>query len=272
MKLSLASWSLPSCSLKECALISQALGIHALDVGLFYRSALPRAELLAQPEVVADRVKALGVAVPSYYHLFGDDPVDRNLARADSPDANLADFKQVLRFATAAGIPTVFILPGVINAGQSRAQAFDSAAAALNRMVALAQDNATTVTIEAHVHSLLESPADTLAMLERVPGLRLTLDYAHFTCLGYRQPEIDVLATHAAHVHLRQTVVGQLQTPLDRGTINMAAQFAALRDAGFDGAMALEVVHQDYMGTLHEDVLTEAIALRDAWRAWSGQG
>lgn len=48
----------------------------------------------------------------------------------------------------------------------------------------------------------------------------------------------------------------------------MAAQFATLRDAGFTGSMALEYVHQDYMGTLYEDVLTETITLRDLYRSW----
>ena len=271
MQLSLTSWSLPACNLAECAGISKALGIDALDLGLFYRSALPKAELLDAPQALASAVKKLGLAVPSYYHLFGDSLVDRNLARRDSLAQNLRDMQQVLQFADAAGIGSVFVLPGVVNPGQSRAEAFEIAAEALSRMVALSSNHAASVSIEAHVHSLLESPTDTLAMLDRVPGLKLTLDYAHFTCLGYRQAEIDVLAPHAVHVHLRQAVSGRLQTRVAEGTINMAAQFGTLRDAGYTGALALEYVHQAYMGTLHEDVLTETVALRDLWRDWSQQ-
>ncbi|MEO9299763.1 sugar phosphate isomerase/epimerase family protein [Devosia alba] len=271
MHLSLTSWSFPACTLAECAAISRALGINALDVGLFYRSALPKSDLLERPSDVAAMVKTLGVATPSYYHLFGDNPADRNLASRGSLESNLRDFRQVLRFADAVGIPSVFILPGVVNPGQSRAEAFAISAEALHRMVELTREHAASVSIEAHVHSLLESPADTLAMIEQVPGLKLTLDYAHFTCLGYRQAEIDVLAPHAAHVHLRQTAIGQLQTPVERGTINMPAQFGVLRDAGYGGALALEFVHQAYMGTLNEDVLTETVAMRDVWRAWNGE-
>jgi len=111
-------------------------------------------------------------------------------------------------------------------------------------------------------------PRLVLALLEKVEGLKLTLDYAHFACLGYRQEEIDPLAPHAAHVHLRQARPGALQTKLAEGTLNMAAQFATLRDAGFHGHLALEYVHQDYMNTLHDDVLTETIGLRDQFRAW----
>ncbi len=108
-----------------------------------------------------------------------------------------------------------------------------------------------------------------LELLERAPGLRLTLDYAHFVCLGWRQDEIDALAPHAAHVHLRQARPGVLQAKAAQGTINIAAQLATLRDRGFGGYLALEYVHQDYMDTLYDDVLTETIAMRDTVREWS---
>ena len=88
----------------------------------------------------------------------------------------------------------------------------------------IAGEAGVTLTIEPHVHSYLESPALVLDLLDKVPGLKLTLDYAHFVCLGYRQDEIDVLAPHAAHVHLRQAKAGELQTKLAKGTINIGAQ------------------------------------------------
>jgi sugar phosphate isomerase/epimerase len=127
-----------------------------------------------------------------------------------------------------------------------------------------------TLTIEPHVHSFLESPALALDLLARVPGLKLTLDYAHFVCLGHTQEAIDPLAAHAAHVHVRQARPGALQTKLAQGTINMAAMLGTLRDAGYTGWLSLEWVHQDYMDTLYDDVLTETIAGRDALRAWIG--
>ena len=42
MHLSITTWSFPSCTLAECAGIAKAIGIDALDVGLFYRSGLSR--------------------------------------------------------------------------------------------------------------------------------------------------------------------------------------------------------------------------------------
>ena len=269
MNLSLTSWSLRACTLNEAAAISNALGIGALDLGYFYAPALDRAELLADPAGVAARVRELPVAVPNLYHLFGDSLSDRNLADPAALSQNLRDFARAAEFCKAANIHTVFVLPGVVNPGQSRRDALAQSATALGELQKIAADSGITLTFEPHVHSFAESPGIVLELLERAPGVRLTLDYAHFACLGWRQDEIDPLAAHAAHVHLRQARPGALQAKGGEGVINMEAQFATLRDAGYDGALSLEFVHQDYMATLYDDVLTETVAMRDKFRAWA---
>jgi sugar phosphate isomerase/epimerase len=256
VKLSLTAWSFPSCTLEECAGISTALGIGALDLGLFYRSALDKAAILSDPQRVADRVKALGVTVPNYY-----------LARPGTLDANARDLDRVLAFADAAGIGSVFVLPGVVNRHQSREDAARVAAESLTELLRVASHHRARLCVEPHVHSWAESP-DVVRRLIDDTGIGLALDYAHFACLGYRQDEVDPLAPHAVHVHLRQARMGVLQAKFAQGTLNFPAIFATLRDAGYDGWMALEAVHQDYMATLTEDVITETIALRDCYHAW----
>lgn len=268
MKLSLTSWSLPACTLEEAAGIARIIGIGALDLGYFFGPALDKPALLAEPERVAENVLGLGVDLPNLYHLFGDGLADRNLADPGALDRNLADFRQVVRFCRAASIPTVFVLPGIVNRGQSRRDAMRQAAASLARLLPIAEDAGITLTIEPHVHSCLESPAHVLDLIEQVPGLKLTLDYAHFVCLGYRQDEIDSLAPHAAHVHLRQSKSGELQTKLDKGTINIAAELGTLRMAGYRGHLAIEYTVQDYMNSLYDDILSETIRMRDLVRAW----
>lgn len=267
MYLSLTAWSMPSCTLAEAAGISRALGIWALDVGLFYRSALDKAEILTDPKGAAERLAGLGLRIPNYYHLFGEGLDGRNLAAPGTLDANLKDLAQVLAFADAAGIGSVFILPGIVNPGQSRQEAEAVSTASLREMVALARDHAAALCIEPHVHSFAESPAIVRRLVENT-GVRLALDYSHFACLGYRQEEVDPLAPFAAHVHLRQARMGALQTKFLHGTLNFPAMFGTLRDAGYGGALAIEPVHQDYMNTLFEDVLTEIVALRDCFNSW----
>lgn len=270
MRIGLTSWSLRACSTAEAVAIAKALGFGGLDLGYFYGPALSKAAVLADPAKAAREVRDLGITVPNFYHLFGETLGDRNLADARNLERNVADFSRVAAFCAAAGIGSIFVLPGVCNPGQSRAQALAASAASLAALLPIAQKAGVTLTIEPHVHSFLESPALVLELLARVPGLTLTLDYAHFVCLGYRQEEIDALAPHAAHVHVRQARPGALQTKLAQGTINMPAMLGTLRDAGYDGWLAVEWVHQDYMDTLYDDVLTETIGCRDLLRAWLG--
>lgn len=267
MKLSLTAWSLPQCNLQEAADISNAIGIGALDVGLFYRSALDKSLILNDPQAAAAPLENLGVDIPNYYHLFGEGLEGQNLSLPGTLAQNERDMAQVLTFADAANIPTVFILPGVINAGQSRDDAANISAESLRALLEVAQDFKAEICIEPHVHSWAESPGRVLKLIEKT-GVKLALDYSHFACLGYRQDEIDVLAPHALHVHLRQARMGVLQAKMSEGTLNFPAMFGALRAAGYTGTLAIENVHQAYMNTLFDDVLTETILMRDCFQNW----
>lgn len=270
MKLSVTAWSFPHLTLAEVGGITKVLGIDAIDVGLFYASALDKARLLSEPEAYGAEIKSsLPVDVANYYHLFGNGLMDRNLSLGPDED-NLNDLKASLEFAKVAGAPSVFILPGMVNPGQSRREALAASIEALKPMVEAGQEAGVTVTIEPHVHGILETVEMTQEILAKVPGLKIALDLAHFVSLGYRQDEIEVLAEHAGHVHLRQAKQGHLQNKLEEGTINFPAFFGALRDASYDGWLAIEYVHQAYMNTLFDDVLSETVKMRDCFRGWDG--
>ncbi len=268
MKLSATSWSFPLLTLAEAGRVVEALGIDGLDLGLFYKSSLDKKRILADPEAYGEEIRAtLPVRVANYYHLFGSDLHERNLALPPDPE-NLRDLKAALKFAKAAGAPTVFILPGMVNPGQSRSEALERSAEALKPMVDAGIKEGVTVTVEPHAHGIAESVEAAQALLDSVPGLKLTLDPAHFVALGFRQDEIEALAPHAAHIHLRQARQGRLQSRLEDGTINFPAFLGALKDAGYEGWLAAEYVHQPYMNTLFEDVLSETVKMRDCVRGW----
>lgn len=268
MKLSTTCWTMPACALEECAAIAKALAIPALDVGYFYASALDKQAILADPIAEAEKAKAVGITMPNLYHLFGDTLDGRNLALAGTLNQNLKDLEQALTFADAAGVASVFVLPGVVNPGQSRMDALTVSAESLKEMKALADDHAANLCFEPHVHSFAESPEMALRLVE-ASGVGVCLDYAHFTCLGFTQDQIDPLAAHAVHVHLRQAVPGKLQEKFAHGTLNFPAMFATLREAGYGGYVSIEPVHQDYMNTWFDDNLTEMVALRDCFNAWN---
>ncbi|PIV74851.1 MAG: sugar phosphate isomerase/epimerase [Rhodobacteraceae bacterium CG17_big_fil_post_rev_8_21_14_2_50_65_11] len=269
MKLSVTAWSFPSLSLSECAGVARTLGIGALDVGLFYASALDKTQILSTPKAAAMPLLDLGLVIANYYHLFGDGLAGRNLALRGTIGQNEKDLDAVLAFADAAGIASVFILPGIVNPGQSRDDAARQSAQSIKALVEVAKGYRARLCIEPHVQSWAESP-DLVRRLIDDTGIGLVLDYSHFACLGYCQEEIDVLAPHAVHVHLRQARAGVLQAKFAQGTLNFSAIFGTLRAVGYEGYLALEAVHQDYMNTLTEDVLTETVALRDCFRHWTG--
>lgn len=270
MHLSLACWSFPALTLEEVAGVARAIGVGSLDVGLAGRSALDRELILSDPLAAAQGLRGLGVGFANYYHVFGQGLTGRNLSLPGTIDANARDLEQVLTFADAAGIGSVFILPGVVNPGQSRDQAARAGIESLTALADVARGFRAALCFEPHVQSWCETP-DLARRTVEASGVRLALDHAHFACLGYRQEEIDALAGLAAHVHLRQAKSGALQAKFAQGTLNFPALFGALRDAGYSGALALEAVHQDYMNTLFDDVMTETIALRDAFREWEGK-
>lgn len=266
MQLSITSWSFPACSLDEAIGIAQALGIDALDLGYFYASALDRDAILADPAKVANEVRSLPIAVPSFYHMFGNSIADRNLADPANRPSNSRDFAAIAQFCRHAGIPTIFVLPGIVNSGQTRDAAMQASSAALGELVDIADGEGVMLTIEPHVHSLLQSPAQTCELLDRTPGLKLTLDHAHFVCMGCSQEDIDGLIPHAAHIHLRQARPGALQAKYLEGTIDFPALIGALARQNYRGGLAIEYVHQGYMNTLFDDVLTETITMRDVVR------
>ncbi len=266
MKLSITSWSFPACSLQESWDITKALGISHMDMGLLHGAALDRSEILQDPLGTAQKIGDMGINIANLYWLFGASPQDRPLSDLEAAEKNLADYCQVLSFANALNIPSLFLLPGVAKTGTSQKELLSISARALNAMLPLAEAQNIALSVEPHIGGLLKSPAITLDFLAQVPGLKLTLDYAHFACMGFAQSDIDALAPFAAHIHMRQARPGALQAKMAEGTLDFVAMVETLRDANYGGYLSIEYVHQDYMNTLFDDVLTETIKMRDLLR------
>ncbi|GGH61726.1 TIM barrel protein [Frigidibacter albus] len=271
MHLSLTAWSFPRLTLTEFAGVAKAISMAAIDISSRHRTGIDKAEMLADPLLAASRVRALGLPVSNYFHHYGADALARNPALPGSIDANLRDLEQVLTFADAAGIPTVFFLAGAINAGQSRRDALEASVESLRAFMALQPGFKARICIEPAVRSSAESPDDAQELVDRT-GVALALDYSHFICSGYTQQQVDPLVKHAAHVHLRQARPGQLQAPFDMGTLNFPAIFGALRDAGYGGALAIEFIYRAFTNAVPDDVMTETVLMRDCFNDWAAGG
>ena len=266
MQISATSWSFPACNLTEAWDIVQAIGVGYIDLGLLHGPALDRVAVLESPTARAREILDADIKVSNVYWLFGDTPHDRAVSLTDAHATNMIDLERVAMFTQALNCPTLFLLPGVFHPQNTRQQLLDNSAAALRDMLQLCANYDVTLTIEPHVGGILDSPDTVLRFLDKVPGLKLTLDYAHFVCMGFTQEQIDPLAAHAAHIHLRQARPGALQAKWGEGTLDFAAMIDTLRESGYSNFLSLEYVHQNYLGTLYDDVLTESIHMRNLVR------
>ena len=90
--------------------------------------------------------------------------------------------------------------------------------------------------------------------------------YSHFVVHAIPAEHIARLDPYATHWHARQAAPGQAQARTAQGTIDFAGIFARLTARGYDGTVALEYVHGDWMGMDRLDCLTETVLLRDELR------
>ncbi len=265
MKLTITGWSFPRCSLEEAAAIARALGFEAMDVDAYPGGHLDRAAILGDLKPELRRLEALGLPLSNMYWTFGDGFAERAL---NSPDLavrqqNNEDFRRVVDFCHAAGIPSIMLLPGILHPGQTRGAAMDACMEAAQDLAAISQAAGIEIALEPHLGGLLESPDDALQVATETPNVKLALDYSHFIAGGYAQAEVDPLTCYAAHMHMRQAKPGWLQTRLEYGTINFPLMIDTLRCACYEGYLAVEYVHQDYLQTDNVDVISETVKMRD---------
>ena len=70
MKLSVTSWSFPQCNLNESTGLSNLLGINAIDIGYFYRSALDKDTLLNDYKKIINEINKYKIDYANLYHLL----------------------------------------------------------------------------------------------------------------------------------------------------------------------------------------------------------
>ncbi|MCA9902867.1 MAG: sugar phosphate isomerase/epimerase, partial [Anaerolineae bacterium] len=125
-----------------------------------------------------------------------------------------------------------------------------------------------TLSFEPHLDSMASTPEQALKLVQDVPGLQITLDWAHMICQDIFHEEIVKLLPHVRHVQIRQAARQQLQTPFERGRIDLARVIADLRAAQYDGVVCIELMNiPGWHGMMKVDALRESLKLRDALKA-----
>jgi sugar phosphate isomerase/epimerase len=176
-------------------------------------------------------------------------------------------FKSLLPFAAALDTPGITVSSGVAQPLEDEG-AWERTVAALREMHAAATDAGLPLSIEPHMDSMAQKPEGVQKLLRDVPGLKLTLDWAQMVCQDVFHDEIMKLVPHARHIQLRQAARKQLQTPFERGRIDVGKVVGDVTTTGYGGAWCIELMNiPGWHGMMKVDALRESLKLRDAIKA-----
>jgi sugar phosphate isomerase/epimerase len=159
------------------------------------------------------------------------------------------------------------ILPGVKWPHESADSSLARAADELARRAEEAARVGVALSVEAHVGSVADTPELALELVERAPGLKLTVDYTHFISEGFFDDDCEPLLEHARHVHVRGARPGRLQAAVKENTIDHARMVRELRRLEYPGFVCCEYVWVDWRHCNEVDNMAETILLRDELRA-----
>ncbi|HVU14529.1 MAG TPA: sugar phosphate isomerase/epimerase family protein [Phototrophicaceae bacterium] len=255
------TWTFSDLTLPEALGTIARLGFRYVDVGLAASKAPSDARRAAQE--IKNDLLLYNLRLADLYLM---------LPRISLPDErrdhDIETFKGLLPLAQALETPGITPSPGV---KQEDDGAFERAADALRTMVSAAQAINLRVSIEPHVESMASTPEAALRLLETVPGLELTLDWAQMVYNNSTREAILSLLPKTRHVQIRQAARGHLQTPFDQGKIDLARVVADLKAVNYGGAICVEIVNTPgRYGITKVSAVGESVRLRDALREARG--
>jgi sugar phosphate isomerase/epimerase len=179
-------------------------------------------------------------------------------------------FDAFLVFARRLGVAGVTVLPGLIFDGEPWEAALDRSVEGLRRRVDKAGAAGLRLSVEPHIvstapyaGSVIDTPAKVEALLDRVPGLELTLDYGHFNVQGIPDREVEPLLAHARHFHMRGGARGLVQTTFEDNVTDFGRVLDVMAAIGYDGWVEFEYVHDSRPGCSSCDNVQETMKFRD---------
>ena len=189
-----------------------------------------------------------------------------SLADESKRQKELEMYRALLPFAASLGAPGVTVSPGLAHPAED-VEAIDRVVAALREMVKAAKDAGLAVSIEPHMDSMAQTPAAALKLVQDVPGLQLTLDWAQMVCQDIFHEEIVKLLPHTRHIQMRQAARAQLQTPFERGRIDVKQVMKDVIQSGYKGMVCVEYMNTPgWHGMIEVNAIQESAKMRDALR------
>jgi sugar phosphate isomerase/epimerase len=242
------------------------LGFELVDVALF----LPDGdELVARPAGIAAGLRAAlsehGLASEDLFLAVGEtvEDIAPNQRDRSLREQRRREFSAAIGVADELGIRGVTVLPGVTWAEDPEAS-WIVCVEELSWRVEQAAAAGVEARIEAHAGSIVALPELATRLCDEVRGLRLTLDVSHFELQSVTPDRMLTLAPLAGHVHVRAAKPGAIQVRWKDNESDLGALVSALRSTGYAGAYCVEYVPMPKWRCDEVDVITEALATRDA--------
>lgn len=263
-RFSCTDFSFPRLSHGESLDLISLLGFRGVDIGLFEGHGHLKPSLeLRRPSAAAGKLRAKletrGLAAADLFLQVhaGFEEYAINHPLAERRFFAREQFHRSLDYARALGSDHLTLLPGVNFSGDGRKASTARAIDELTWRIEKARGSGIQIAVEPHVGSLVDTPENALELARAVPGLGLTVDFAHFTRAGIRDERILPLLERATHLHARCARKGRLQCSFKENTIGFDAILRKLAAHRFRGWIALEYVWIDWEHCNEVDVVSE---------------
>jgi sugar phosphate isomerase/epimerase len=274
MKLACADFSWPLLSHERVLALIGLLEIEGVDLALFggrshIRPEVVRADIPMWAGILTERLARAGLELADFFVQPG---TTFDVMAVNHPDPKQQDdardlFGDMLELARRLHTPGITLLPGIRFGDESWDASIQRSAEGLKWRVDAAAKYGIAVSVEGHLGSNVDRPEKLATLVDLTPGLRLTLDYTHFTSVGVPDAEIEPLLAFARHFHCRGAASGQLQTRFEENTIDYRRVIQRLLEIGYPGYFAIEYVWINWQGCNRCENTCETIQFRDLARA-----
>ncbi|HTB12927.1 MAG TPA: sugar phosphate isomerase/epimerase family protein [Bryobacteraceae bacterium] len=161
-------------------------------------------------------------------------------------DKSLEGMRQSLANAKLWGADTVLLVPAVVNAEVSYAQAWERSQRQIRKLIPIAQESKIVIGIEEVWNKFLLSPLEFARYIDSFdsPSVKAYFDVGNVAISGYPQDWIRVLGKRIVKLHIKdfkfeKNVASWM--PLKEGTIDWHAVHAALEAIHYKGTATVEL-------------------------------
>lgn len=271
--LSCATYSWPALSLENSFKVISMLGFDAVDIGVFADSPHITPEYVAiNPMIAASFIQRLldsyglkcadvfWIPAPTFEGCSPNHEDPQIRRKLDNLIVSTAKFCNHLK------VDGLTVLPGAPFATESHEKAIERVAPGLVHWIDLVGDQGIELSVEPHSGSCIDSPSKSCVLVESVPGLKITLDPAHFLFGGATMEDLIQVMPHSRHVQLRGARKQVMQARMVESDLDLVNLLDQLKRVNYHGYLASEYVWHETWNCDRVDNISETSALRDELR------